>query len=68
VHDKGLCASCRNCKEIRSDRGSVFLQCLLGLKDPAWPKYPRLPVVRCAGYAESGAPLPITHDQKKRGV
>jgi len=48
--DSGLCATCAHQKEIRSDRGSVFVMCLRGLTDPAWPKYPRLPVLRCSGY------------------
>ncbi len=65
--ESGLCATCENRKEIRSDRGSVFIQCALGLSDAAWPKYPRLPVLRCAGYAESGAAFhdPQKHDPQK---
>jgi hypothetical protein len=50
----GLCASCSYRKEIRSDRGSVFTLCRRGLTDTAWPKYPRLPVLRCGGFE----PLP----------
>jgi hypothetical protein len=38
-------------REIRSDRGSVFLLCLLSKTDPRFPKYPRLPVLSCAGYS-----------------
>jgi len=49
----GLCASCEHKKEIRSDRGSVFILCQLALTRPEeFPKYPRLPVLWCAGYAE----------------
>jgi hypothetical protein len=48
--EPGLCATCAHRKEIRSDRGSVFVMCLRGLTDPAYPKYPRLPVLRCPGY------------------
>jgi hypothetical protein len=49
----GLCATCQHKKEIRSDRGSVFILCQLGLTRPEeFPKYPRLPVVKCAGYSE----------------
>ena len=50
----GLCETCAHKKEIRSDRGSVFLMCLRGLQDANYPKYPRLPVLRCAGYNERG--------------
>jgi hypothetical protein len=46
----GLCATCVNMKIIRSDRGSVFYQCLLSNKNPEFAKYPRLPVLRCAGW------------------
>jgi hypothetical protein len=48
--DTGLCAACMHRKEIRSDRGTVFIMCLRGLTDPAYPKYPRLPVLHCPGY------------------
>jgi hypothetical protein len=27
--------------------------CLLGLADPDWPKYPRMPVLQCPRFAES---------------
>ena len=46
----GLCDTCVHRKEIVSDRGSVFIQCLLSRTDPAFPKYPRLPVLSCSGY------------------
>jgi len=51
AHNKiGLCASCRFKKEMKSDRGSVFYLCQLSATDPNFPKYPRLPVLQCAGY------------------
>jgi len=46
----GLCSSCIHQKLIRSGRGSTFSMCLLHKTDPAYPKYPRLPVKACAGY------------------
>ncbi len=46
----GLCAQCRHSRVIRSDRGSVFYLCERALTDPAYPKYPRLPVLMCRGY------------------
>ena len=58
----GLCDSCRHRRQILSDRGSAFIMCQLGLKDPHFPKYPRLPVLQCAGFAdvlqEQGKPCP----------
>jgi len=46
----GLCAACVHARVIRSDRGSVFYLCQLSMSDPRFPKYPRLPVVACAGF------------------
>lgn len=46
----GLCATCIHRKEIRNDRGSVFIQCLRSFREPEFPKYPRLPVLSCRGY------------------
>jgi hypothetical protein len=39
-------------REIRNDRGSVFLMCQLSKTDPRFPKYPRLPVLTCEGYSK----------------
>ncbi|MDO9353213.1 MAG: hypothetical protein Q7T55_05930 [Solirubrobacteraceae bacterium] len=47
----GLCLSCDHLRVIRSGRGSMFAMCERGLrKEPGYVKYPRLPVVRCAGH------------------
>jgi hypothetical protein len=46
----GLCATCRFMRRMESDRGSIFYLCHLSATDPAFPKYPRLPVLRCSGY------------------
>jgi hypothetical protein len=51
VHDPiGLCASCRHARIVHSARGSHFYLCRLAETDPRFAKYPRLPVLRCAGY------------------
>ena len=47
----GLCAGCRHSRVVRSGRGSTFRLCELSRTDPAFPRYPPLPVVRCAGFA-----------------
>jgi hypothetical protein len=52
----GLCADCRFAHVIQSDRGSVFYQCRLSFTDPRFEKYPRLPVVECAGYIAIAPP------------
>jgi hypothetical protein len=55
----GLCATCQFKRLIESDRGSVFFYCERSKTNPQFPKYPRLPVVRCSGYVEiSGENLP----------
>jgi hypothetical protein len=46
----GLCATCVHVRRVISDRGSEFYLCQLSKVDPAFPKYPRLPVVKCSGY------------------
>ncbi len=53
----GLCAGCRHARLNQTRRGPVYLRCQLASTDPSFPRYPRLPVLRCAGYvpAEDGA-------------
>jgi len=46
----GLCASCRHARALTSAAGSRFYQCLLSEKDPRFAKWPRLPVLSCAGH------------------
>ena len=46
----GLCANCVHARLITSSKGSQFLFCQLSQSDPAFPKYPRLPVLQCSGY------------------
>jgi hypothetical protein len=37
---------------VRNTRGSVFSLCMRSKDDPGYPRYPRLPVLRCAGFEE----------------
>jgi hypothetical protein len=46
----GLCADCQFMRVVESDRGSTFYRCDLSAIDARFPKYPRLPVLHCAGY------------------
>jgi hypothetical protein len=46
----GLCADCVNAQRITSERGSEFILCRLSFIDARFAKYPRLPVVECAGH------------------
>jgi hypothetical protein len=59
-HDKrtdaanvGLCYDCMYARKIESARGSTFYLCERSVSDPTFPKYPRLPILRCSGYAPS---------------
>ena len=45
----GLCASCLNSRLI-AGANSRFWLCELSRTDPRFPRYPRLPVLRCDGY------------------
>ena len=40
----GLCDTLRHQQLVRNTRGSVFSLCLQSREDPAFPKYPRVPV------------------------
>jgi hypothetical protein len=66
----GLCAACSNARTVESRRGSSFWLCELSRTDQRFPRYPRLPVLRCAGFRRaldttSPAPDPVSdsHDQ-----
>lgn len=45
----GLCAACAHLRLLASAR-SVFVRCGLAATDPAFPRYPALPVLRCDGF------------------
>lgn len=45
----GLCADCRHAESVASKR-SLFLRCRLADTDARFPRYPRLPVLTCAGF------------------
>ena len=52
----GLCDSCRHQQLVPTTRGSVFSLCLRSRTEPdSYPRYPRVPVVMCAGYERTDA-------------
>jgi hypothetical protein len=53
---RGLCGSCGHAQDVPTAKGAVFVLCRLSASDPRFPKYPRLPVIACAGYT----PAPVT--------
>jgi len=46
----GLCATCTHVDVVSSSKGMTFYRCRLSETDPAFRKYPVLPVIACAGY------------------
>lgn len=50
IPNAGLCERCRHCKQVRTERGSVFYLCGLHDRDPRFAKYPHVPVLHCSGY------------------
>jgi hypothetical protein len=47
----GLCDRCQCQRLVPNTRGSVFSLCERSRTDPAYPRYPRLPVLSCPGFA-----------------
>ena len=47
---EGLCATCGFARHVSGRRGSTFTLCGRHAFDPSYAKYPRLPVLACAGY------------------
>jgi hypothetical protein len=54
----GLCASCRSAEIITSSRGADFYLCALSKTDPAFRRYPVLPVRQCSGYQPTAPTRP----------
>lgn len=46
----GLCDSCVHQQLVHNTRGSTFSLCLRSKVDPAYRKYPPIPVLRCPGH------------------
>ena len=46
----GLCGRCQHARVIETRHESRFYLCRLSAVDPAFPRYPRLPVLLCVGY------------------
>jgi hypothetical protein len=49
----GLCRRCAHAQIVASSRGSRFYLCRLSYTNPAFPRYPPLPVVQCTGFVAS---------------
>jgi hypothetical protein len=53
--ETGLCETCAYAALARNKRGSVFLRCEYSQIDPAFDKYPRLPVLACKAYEKTNS-------------
>lgn len=47
----GVCAACLHARWLKSGGGGDILLCRLSESDPRFPKFPRLPVLSCPGWA-----------------
>lgn len=47
----GLCESCRNARVVTAKNGARYFLCRLSATDPRFFRYPRTPVLQCAGHA-----------------
>ncbi len=54
----GLCDRCCHQRLVPNTRGSVFSLCERSRTEPAYPRYPRLPVLSCPGFEPAPAPGP----------
>jgi hypothetical protein len=46
----GLCDRCRQQRVVHNTRGSRFSLCRRSTDDPAFPRYPQVPVLHCPGF------------------
>ena len=56
----GLCESCAHVQIVRSSKRSSFVLCRLSEVNPAFRRYPTLPVIACAGYSSATEAAPKT--------
>jgi hypothetical protein len=56
----GLCDTCVHQQLVHNTRGSTFSLCRRSREEPAYPRYPRIPVLSCPGYEAAAA---STHEQ-----
>ena len=50
----GLCRLCRHSRPVDTPRSQFWL-CRRSAEDPAFPRYPRLPVEECRGFEPAEA-------------
>jgi hypothetical protein len=52
----GLCGMCTHMQIVFSSKGSSFVLCRLSEVNPAFRRYPALPVIACQGYEPDTPP------------
>jgi hypothetical protein len=52
----GLCLTCRHAKLNQTRRGTAYLRCGRSAWDDRLVRYPRLPVIECAGFEARDQP------------
>jgi len=52
----GLCGDCLHARRVSSTRGTTFFLCERAADDPAYRRYPSLPVLSCPGYEPPEGP------------
>ena len=52
--EPGLCVTCRHARLNQTRRGTAYLRCGRSAWDDRLVRYPRLPVLRCAGFEARG--------------
>ena len=62
MNEVGLCSNCAHCRVITTRR-SRFYFCERSATDPAFPRYPRLPVYVCGGF-EPRSDEKSSHDER----
>ena len=50
----GLCATCAFGRLFRSGKDATYVTCDLSRTDPAYPRFPSIPVIRCRGFEDRG--------------
>lgn len=66
--ETGLCAACRWARGVENARGGRFTRCGRSDEDAQFARYPRLPVVRCEGFAPLGGTVPRRSAVEYRAV
>lgn len=62
----GLCDRCLHQRLVPNTRGSVFSLCERSQSDPAYPRYPRLPVLSCPGFDARRGSSPDPAPEQRR--